>query len=61
MSYLELLSATLAAGASASVVYLGSVATIRKDLTTLDVDMATVTGMFTFVAMMIARHPEWVM
>ena len=61
MSYIELLFATLTAGASASVVYLGSVTTSREDLTTVDVDMATMTGMFTFVSMLVAQHPEWVM
>ena len=60
MSYMELLFAALAAGGSASVVYLGSTATSREDLTTLDVDVATVTGMFTFVSMLVAQHPEWV-
>jgi hypothetical protein len=35
-------------------------ATSREDLTTLDVDMTTMTGMFTFVSMLVAQHPEWV-
>lgn len=60
MSYMELLFSALAAGASASVVYVGSMATSREDLTTLDVDMTTMTGMFTFVSMLVAQHPEWV-
>jgi hypothetical protein len=60
MSYLELLFAALAAGALASVVYVGSAMTSQEDPTTLDVDMATMTGMFTFVSMLVAQHPEWV-
>jgi phage protein D len=60
MSYLELLFAALAAGASASVVYVGSITTSREDLTTLDVDMATMTAMITFFSMLVAQHPEWV-
>jgi hypothetical protein len=60
MDYMELLLAALAAGTSASVVYVGSMATSQEDFTTLNVDMTTMTGMVTFVSMMIAQHPEWV-
>lgn len=60
MSYLELLFAALAAVAFASVVYVGSAAANGEDFTTLDVDMASMTGMFTFVSMLVAQHPEWV-
>lgn len=57
---MELLFAALAAGASSAVIYVGSAATSQEDLTTLDLDMATMTGMFTFVSMLVAQHPEWV-
>ena len=60
MNYMELLFAALAAGASASMVYVGSAAASRDDLATLNIDMAIMTGAFTFVSMLVAQHPEWV-
>lgn len=61
MDYIELLLAALATGTSASVVYIGSMATSQEEFTTLNVDMTTMTGMVTFVSMLIAQHPEWVL
>lgn len=60
MDYMAMLLAALTAALSTSVVYVGSKATSQEDSTALSVDMATMTGMVTFISMLIAQHPEWV-
>ena len=59
MDYMELVSAALAAAATASLVYVGMAATGRENLTSLDVDMVAVAAVATFVSTMVAKHPEW--
>lgn len=60
MSYMDVFFAMLAAATSASVVYIGSAATRPRGVTTLDIEMAVMSGVFTFASMLVAQHPEWV-
>jgi pyridoxal biosynthesis lyase PdxS len=60
MDYMELMYAALGASVMASVVYGCMAATGQEDLSTLDVDMVTLSAVATFVSTMVARHPEWI-
>ena len=67
MAYNDILLSLLAAAAMASVAGLCLIRTDKKDrkfkikLDTADVDMVVLTAIATFVAMMVACHPEWVL
>ena len=66
MEYNDVVVSSLAAAAMGSLACLGSFKTDkekRKDkakLQTDDVDRVALTAIITFIAMMVARHPEWV-
>jgi len=66
MDYHGLVLSLLAAAAMASLAGLALVQTDKEErgaklsLDTADVDMVVLTAIITFVAMMIACHPEWV-
>ena len=66
MAYNDILLSLLAAVAMASLAGLCLIRTDKKSckskvkLDTADVDMVALTAIATFVAMMIACHPEWV-
>ena len=66
MDYNDIVVSLLAAAAMGSLACLGSFKTDkeeRKDkakLQTDDVDRVALTAIITFIAMMVARHPEWV-
>lgn len=66
MAYNDILLSLLAAVAMASLAGLCLIRTDKKSfkskvkLDTADVDMVVLTGIATFVAMMVACHPEWV-
>lgn len=59
MDYIELMSAALGALAMASVLYGCMAAAGRENLSSLDVDMVTMSAVATFISMMVAIHPEW--
>ncbi len=66
MDYHGLALSLLAAAAMASLTGLALVQTDNEErgaklsLNTADVDMVVLTAIITFVAMMVACHPEWV-
>ena len=65
MAYNDILLSLLAAAAMASLASLCLIRTDKKSrkspikLDTADVDMVALTAIATFVAMMVACHPEW--
>lgn len=66
MEYLDIAHAIFGAAAIASLVCLGLVETDKQDgktrlkMDTALVDMVSLSAIATFVAIMVAYHPEWV-
>jgi len=66
MDYNDLILSLLAAAAMGSLACLGQIKNNKKEdklkfkLDTADVDTVALTAIITFIAMMVARHPEWV-
>ena len=66
MDYNDVVVSFLAAVAVGSLACLGLLKTDKKNrlreakLQTSDVDTVALTAIITFIAMMVARHPEWV-
>lgn len=66
MDYNDLILSLLAAAAMGSLACLGLIKTDKKEgkpefkLDTAGVDTVTLTAVITFIAMMVAHHPEWV-
>lgn len=66
MEYLDIAHAVLGAATIATLVCLGLVETdkhdgkVRLKLDTAHVDMVSLSTIATFVAIMVAQHPDWV-
>jgi hypothetical protein len=66
MDYNDLMFSLMAAAAMGSLVCLGLIKTDKKEgkpefkLDTAGVDTIALTAIITFIAMKVARHPEWV-
>ncbi|RZI76782.1 MAG: hypothetical protein EOP13_01070 [Pseudomonas sp.] len=66
MDYNDIVLSLLAAAAMASLAGLGLIKTDKKEekfkvtLATADMDVMALTAIVTFIAIMVACHPEWV-
>ena len=66
MDHNDIVLSLLAAAAMGSLACLGLIKNEKKEgksqfkLDTADVDTVALTAIITFIAMMVARHPEWV-
>jgi hypothetical protein len=56
---MEFFTAAMSSAVMASLVYIGTAATGRENLASLEIDMIAMAAIVTFISMMVANHPEW--